>query len=74
MTAILNFLKSIGSLIVSLVSFIMQMIESLGTLITQIPAFISFLSASVTILPAVIIPFVLASISIYVVYLIVGRE
>lgn len=74
MTAILNFLKSIGYLFVSLFGFLKQMLESLYMLITQIPAFISFLSTSVVILPSVIIPFVLASISIYVVYLIVGRQ
>lgn len=69
----LDFLYSIGDLINSLIMFILTALQSLVYLITRIPSYITFLSAGISLMPTVLIPFMLASVSIFVIYLILGR-
>ena len=66
-------LKSIASIIVSLVNFIVHTLESVGIFIVNIPTYLAFTVDAVNILPAVVVPFALLAISIYVFYLLIGR-
>ena len=70
----INLLKSIVDTIFALVQFLINTVESLLNLLAHLPNYISFLVTSINVLPSVIIPFALASISINVVYLILGRS
>lgn len=69
----LDLLSSIGNIIVSAVTFFVNTLLSLIDLITRLPSFISFVSTSVNLLPAVVVPFCLACISLTVVLFITGR-
>lgn len=69
----LDLLSSIGDIIVSAVTFFVNTLLSLIDLITRLPSFISFVSTSVNLLPAVVVPFCLAAISLTVVLFITGR-
>lgn len=69
----LDLLSSIGEIIVSAVTFFVNTLLSLIDLITRLPSFISFVSTSVNLLPAVVVPFCLAAISLTVVLFITGR-
>lgn len=69
----LDLLSSIGNIIVSGVTFFVNTLLSLIDLITRLPSFISFVSTSINLLPAVVVPFCLAAISLTVVLFITGR-
>lgn len=69
----LDLLSSIGEIIVSVVTFFVNTLVSLVDLITRLPSFISFISSSVNLLPAVVVPFCLAAVSLTVVLFITGR-
>ena len=66
-------LNSILDLITSLIAFVINTITSLIVLIGHIPTFVTFATSSAAYLPTMVLPFVLASISIYVVLFILGR-
>ena len=70
----INLLKSIVDTILALITFLNNIVISFINLFTKIPTYVSFLAASINTLPTVIVPFALASISVYVVYLILGRS
>lgn len=70
----LNLLKSMLEIITNLIEFIVSFIESVTMLLLSLPKYTSFLLNNITTLPTVIIPFATASISIYVMYLILGRN
>lgn len=70
----IDLLNSLVGFISAIFNFLWNTIQALVSLITRIPSYITFISSSLVILPTVIIPFVLASVSIYVVYLITGRK
>lgn len=70
----LNLLRSLLDIVVNLVNLVISTINSLINLFSQLPAYISFISANMTILPSIILPFALASISIYVIFLVLGRN
>lgn len=70
----ISLLQSIVDTITSLVSFVIHTIDSMLNLIAHIPSYVSFLTVSIGYLPTIIMPFAIASISIYVVYLILGRN
>lgn len=74
MTAIVDILKAIANIIASLIQFIVSTLESLFSLFSNLPQYLSFVTTSINVLPAVIIPFALASISIFVIYLVIGRN
>ena len=69
----ITLLQSIVDTIVSLVGFVIHSVESLINLIMHIPSYVSFLTVSIGYLPSVIMPFCIASVSIYVVFLILNR-
>lgn len=70
----ISLLQSIVDTIVSLVGFLIHSVESLINLIAHIPSYVSFLTVSIGFMPTIIMPFAIASISIYVVFLILGRK
>lgn len=70
----INLLRSIVDFIIAIVSFIVHTIGSLLNFITLIPEYASFLVQSLNVLPAVFIPFAIASVSIYVVLFIINRK
>lgn len=67
-------LRSLLDIIGSLLEFIGHSITSLFDLISNIPTYTVFLINSINVLPSVIIPFAIASVSLYVVFLITGRQ
>lgn len=58
----------------SVSQFATNMILGLFNLLNHIPTYISFLSVSIGLLPAMLIPFAIASISIYGVLFLLNRE
>ena len=70
----INIFNSILDIITSLIGFVINTITSLIVLIGHIPTFVSFATSSAAFLPTMVLPFVLASISIYVVLFILGRS
>lgn len=69
----IKLLQSIVDTVVSLVSFVIHTVTSLLNLIAHIPSYVSFLTVSIGYLPSIIMPFAIASVSIYVVFLILNR-
>lgn len=70
----INFLNSIVDTITSLISFVVHAIQSLFSLLINIPRYVTYLSNVLQYIPSVFAPFLLVSISLYVMYLIVGRS
>lgn len=70
----LNFLNSIVDTIVSLITFIVHSIQSLMNLLLNMPKYITYLINSILNVPTIFIPFLTASIYIYVMYLITNRN
>lgn len=70
----ITLLQSIVDTIVSLIGFVIHTVESLINLIAHIPSYVSFLTVSIGYLPTMIMPFCIASISIYVVFLLLNRS
>lgn len=66
--------QSIVETISAVVSFFIHSITSLFNLLGHIPQYVAFMTSSINVLPAVIIPFAIASVSIYVVFLVLGRN
>lgn len=69
----ITLLQSIVDTIVSFVSFFIHSITSLLNLIAHIPSYVSFLVSSIGYLPTIVMPFCIASVSIYVVFLVLNR-
>lgn len=74
MSALLSLLDGIVSFLESIGRFVVSSFNSLMTLLTNIPNYLLFLFNSLQVVPNVVFPFLLASISIYVIYLVLGRE
>lgn len=70
----IQLLQSIVEVVTSVVSFVIHSITSLFNLLSHIPQYVSFMATSINVLPSVIIPFALASVSVYVVFLVLGRN
>ena len=70
----IDLLKSIVDSIIAVADFFWHTIESLFVFITHIPVYLTFIFDSLSVLPAVIVPFAIASIYIYVMYFILARE
>ena len=70
----IKILLSILGFITSLVKYLISMFTSLISLIVKIPSYIAWLVEVVAVLPAILIPFIVASISVYAVLFILGRQ
>ena len=69
-----DFLKALFGTFASLIAFVWNAISSLFNLISKLPTFVLFLTNSVALLPVILIPFIVAAISIYVVLFVIGRN
>lgn len=70
----INMIKSLVDIITNLLTFIGSIIVSFTNLLLNIPKYILFIQTNLTILPNIIIPFVFGSLSIYIIFLILGRN
>ena len=70
----LDILRSLIDIVVNLVQFVINMITSLINFIINIPIYVNVLSSSIAYMPSVLIPFALASISVYVVLFLIDRR
>lgn len=71
----LDLLSGFITTVSSLVDFVINIITSFTNLLVNLPTYISFLTVSITsLIPSVVLPFCVASISVYVVFLILGRN
>lgn len=69
----INLLRSIVDAFNALIGLILNIIGSLVNLLLHIPTYQDFLVTSISFLPEMIFPFAVASIAIYVVFLILNR-
>lgn len=69
----LDLFSSVANTLVSLVGFIANSVTSLIDLLARIPTYIAYLTSAIGFTPTLVQPFLLASISIYVVFLIIDR-
>lgn len=70
----LNLLKGIIDMISNFVGFVTSIIESFVNLLINIPTYLLFVQTNMRVLPNIILPFVLGSLSIYIIFLILGRN
>lgn len=70
----INLLRSILEIIINLIEFVIQFIQSFIDLFLHIPQYISFIVNNLVTLPSLLIPFIMASISIYIIFLLLGRS
>ena len=70
----INLLKSIAETIFAVISFVIHSFETLFVFITHIPTYIAFFISSFDVLPAVILPFAVLSVYVYVLYFILARN
>lgn len=68
MTWLINFFKSIGTLIVSVFTFIIDGIISVIKLIVMIPEYVGYLTQMINILPTWIIVFLIGIVTISVIW------
>lgn len=69
-----SILSAIANTIVTLVTFIISALNSFIQLIINIPDYFQFLVNSINLLPTVVIPFAILSVTIYIVLFILGRK
>lgn len=67
-------LKSIVTSIIAVINFVAHALTSLWYFIKHIPDYLTFITSSLDILPTVIIPFALATISVYAVFFILNKQ
>lgn len=69
----ISLLRSIVDTITAVIGFVVHTVTSLINLLLHIPTYVDFLVTSIGFLPQIIIPFAIATVSIYVVFLILNR-
>lgn len=69
----IGLLESIVNTLLSIINFFINTITSLIDLLTRIPTYVTFLSEGIAFTPSMIQPFLIASISIYIIFLIIDR-
>lgn len=73
MTYIIDFLKELGSFFQTLIDMVVNLIQQLLTFIMLIPVGVNMLVTSVGYLPSILIVFATFSITVSVIYLVLGR-
>ncbi len=69
----IKLLSSIVNTISSIVSFIVSSIQAFTNILLNIPNYLTFITTSIGFMPTIFIGFLLATISIYVVFFIIDR-
>ncbi len=70
----IEFFEKIIDIFETAFSFLLNLISGLVNMITMLPLGVTFVTYATGFLPSVILSFVLAAISIRVIYLIIGRQ
>lgn len=70
----LDALSTLVSTVTSLVTFVINAIGSFLNLLVKLPSYLLFITNSVALMPMILIPFVTAAVSIYVVLFMIGRN
>ena len=70
----LDVLRSVLDIIVNLVNFVINTITSLINFIINIPNYVNVLTTAIAYMPTMVIPFAIASISLYVVLFLIDRR
>lgn len=73
MNYIIDFLKELGSFFQTLIDMVVNLIQQLITFVMLIPVGVNMLITSVGYLPSILIVFATLSITISVIYLVLGR-
>ena len=73
MNYIIDFLKELGSFFQTLIGMVVNLIQQLITFVMLIPVGVNMLISSVGYLPSILIVFATLSITISVIYLVLGR-
>lgn len=73
MTYIIDFLKELGEFFQTLIDIVVNFIQQLITFVMLIPVGVNMLVTSVGYLPSILIVFATLSITISIIYLILGR-
>ena len=73
MNYIIDFLKELGSFFQTLIGMVVNLIQQLITFVLLIPVGVNMLITSVGYLPSILIVFATLSITISVIYLVLGR-
>lgn len=69
-----NFFNSIWSIIQSIVSFVVSLVQGLITMITSLPQILATATQAIGYLPAILTAFATLTITISIIYLIIGRN
>ena len=69
-----DFLKQIADFIGSIIDFVIQMVSGLVRLLTLIPTCVTLLTESLGVLPTVLVGFASVTITVCVIFIILGRE
>ena len=70
----LNALRSILDIITNLINLVINIFESLINLISNIPNYLNVVTGAIGWLPNVLMPFALASLSLYIVLFLLNRR
>lgn len=70
----IGLLQSLVSSVTAIFQLIINSINALLTLIAYIPTYLTFLTTSIGYLPAIFLPFLLVTISLWVIYFTLGRD
>lgn len=73
MNYIIDFLKELGSFFQTLLDMVVNLVQQLITFIMLIPVGVNMLITSVGYLPSILIVFATLSITVSVIYLVLGR-
>ena len=70
----LNILRSFLDIVINLVNFVINTVTSLINFIVNIPNYVNVLTAAIGYMPSLLIPFAIASVSLYVVLFLIDRR
>lgn len=70
----IGLLRSIVDAFTALIGLIINTITSFINLLLHIPTYQDFLVTSIGFMPSLVLPFCVASISVYIIFLILGRN
>lgn len=70
----LNVLRSFLDIVINLVNLVINIVESLINLISNIPNYLNVVTGAIGWLPNALMPFALASVSLYIVLFLLNRR
>lgn len=70
----IDLIQSIVDVLTSIVNFVWNTLVSFITLLGHIPTYVDFLVSTFSHLPTAVMPFCIASVSVYVLFVVLGRN